>query len=424
MTGVLVAGLILVLGALGAPVFALLGGLALWLFHGTDTGALGVINEIPRLASLPALIAIPLFTFAGFLLAESRAPQRLLALAEALCGWMPGGLAIVGLTSCAVFTAFTGASGVTIIALGGLLFPMLLKQGYPEPFALGLLTCTGSLGLLFPPSLPIILYGLVAKVSIDKLFLAGAAPGLLLLGLLGVYGALAGWRAGIPRAPFSAKTAWAAARAAAWEIPLPFVIVGGIYGGKFTATDAAAVMAFYVFVVEVFIYRDVAWGDLPRIVRESMVLVGAILIVLGTALGLTNYMIDAEVPDAIFRTLSRFVTSKVGFLAVLNALLLVVNMVEIFSAIVIVVPIIIPIAAQYGIDPVHLGVIFLLNLEIGYMTPPLGLNLFLSNRRFERPLGALYRASFPFWLAHVAMLALVTYWPALSLTLVKWRTPG
>lgn len=424
MSGTLVAALTLALAVLGAPVFALLAALSLWLFHGAGIDPAAVVIELYRLASLPALIAIPLFTFAGFLLAESKAPQRLLALADALFGWMPGGLAVVGLGSCAVFTAFTGASGVTIIALGGLLHPMLIRQGYPERFTLGLLTCTGSLGLLFPPSLPIILYGLVAKVPIDKLFLAGAVPGLLLLAALGVYGAVAGWRAGVPRRALSWSEVLPALRAAAWEVPLPFVIIGGIYGGKFTATDAAAVMAFYVFVVEVFVYRDIGLKDLPRIVRESMTLVGSILIVLGCALGLTNYMIDAEVPERLFEWLSRFVTSKVGFLAVLNALLLVINMVEIFSAIVIVVPIIIPIAAQYGIDPVHLGVIFLLNLEIGYMTPPLGLNLFLSNRRFGTPLPQLYRASFPFWLAHLAMLAVVTYWPALSLWLVSWRNPG
>lgn len=412
------------LGALGAPVFALLAGLTLWLFAGAGIDASSAAIAMVRVASLPALIAIPLFTFAGFLLAESKAPKRLLALAEALLGWMPGGLAVVGLMSCAVFTAFTGASGVTIIALGGLLYPMMLKQGYPERFTLGLLSCTGSLGLLFPPSLPIILYGLVAQVSIDKLFLAGALPGLLLLGLLGVYAAWEGRRAAVPKTAFSGAAVLAAARAAAWEIPLPFVVVGGIYGGKFTATDAAAVMAFYVFVVEVLVYRDIAWKDLPRIVRESTVLVGSILIVLGCALGLTDYMIDAEVPERLFEWLSRFVSSKWVFLGVLNALLLVINMVEIFSAIVIVVPIIIPIAAQYGIDPVHLGVIFLLNLEIGYMTPPLGLNLFLANRRFGRPLGELYRASAPFWLAHVAMLALVTYWPPLSLALLQWRSPG
>jgi tripartite ATP-independent transporter DctM subunit len=401
----------LALAALGAPIFALIGALALWLFHGAGIGGSAVIIELFRLASLPALSAIPLFTFAGFILAESKAPQRLLFFAESLFGWMPGGLAVVGLTTCALFTAFTGASGVTIIALGGLLLPMLLKQGYPEKFSLGLLTCTGSLGLLFPPSLPIILYGLVAKVSIDKLFIASLLPGVLLLGVLALMGVVA-------RTPFSGAALARSAKAAAWEIPLPIVIIGGIYGGLFTATDAAAVMAFYALAVEVFILRDLKLSDMPRIAALSMALVGAIFVVLGTALGLTNYLIDAEVPDKLFAFMHTFVSSKVGFLAILNVLLLVVNMVEIFSAIIIVVPIIVPIAAQYGIDPIHLGVIFLLNLEIGYMTPPLGLNLFLSNRRFDRPLGTLYRSVAPFWLVHVIVLAAITYIPTLSLWLL------
>ena len=416
----LVLGLILVLAAIGAPVFALMGALALWLFSNAGVAGSAAIVEFFRLASLPALIAIPLFTFAGFLLAESNAPRRMLALAEALFGWMPGGIAIVGLLCCALFTAFTGASGVTIIALGGLLYPMLLRQRYGEEFSLGLITCTGSLGLLFPPSLPIILYGLVAKVSIDKLFIAGAVPALLLIAALALYSVFVGNRSGVARIPFSAPIALRAARAAAWEIPLPFLIIGGIYGGLFTATDAAAVMAFYVLAVEIFVYKDLKLSDLPALVGRSMTLVGAILIVLGCALGLTNYLIDAEVPDKLFALMHRYVESKTSFLLLLNLLLLVVNMVEIFSAIVIVVPIIVPIAAQYAIDPIHLGIIFLLNLEIGYMTPPLGLNLFLSNRRFEQPLGKLYRAAAPFWLIHVAMLALVTYAPDLSLALLRF----
>ena len=315
---------------------------------------------------------------------------------------------------------FTGASGVTIIALGGLLYPMLSKQGYPEKFTLGLLTTTGSLGLLFPPSLPIILYGLVAKIDIDKLFKAGLLPGLLLLAALSVYAFFTARKAGVKNIPFSFAELKRAARAVAWEIPLPFVIIGGIYMGLFTASEAASVMAFYVLVTEVFIYKDLnLLKDIPRVAVKSMLLVGAIFMVLGTALGFTNYLIDAQIPDRIFAWLHAFVSSRVMFLILLNAFLLVINMIEIFSAIIIVVPIIVPVAAQYGIDPIHLGVIFLLNLEIGYMTPPLGLNLFLSSARFGRKLPELYRATLPFMLLLLVMLALVTYLPSISLIGVK-----
>lgn len=418
MTALLLAGFGL-LALAGTPVFALMGALALWLFHSADIQSSAVIIELARLASLPSLIAVPLFTFAGYLLAESKAPQRLVALAEAMFGWLPGGVAVAGLCACALFTAFTGASGVTIIALGGLIFPLLRRQGYPEDFSLGLITTTGSLGLMFPPSLPIILYALVGKISIDKLFAAAAVPGLMLLLALSIYAFIVAKREKVQPIPFSWKALRDAARAAAWEIPLPLVVIGGIYGGYFTASEAAAVMAFYVMVAEILIYKDVPWSKLPAIARESMILVGAILIVLGCALGLTSYMIDADIPGRIFAFLHEHVKSPWGFLALLNVFLLIVNMVEIFSAIVIVVPIIAPVATQYGIDPVHLGALFLLNLEIGYMTPPLGLNLFLSSRRFDKPLPALYRAVVPFWLLLVAALMIVTYWPDLSLWLPR-----
>jgi len=401
----------------GVPVFALLGALALWLFAGAGIDSSAVIIELARLASLPSLIAIPLFTFAGYVLAESGAPRRLVALAETLFGWLPGGVAVAGLCACALFTAFTGASGVTIIALGGLIHPLLRGRGYPEPFTLGLISTTGSLGLLFPPSLPIILYALVGKISIDKLFAAAAVPGLILLAALSAYAVYIARREGVRPIRFSGKTLQGAAREALWEIPLPFIIIGGIYGGIFTASEAAAVMAFYVVTVETMVYRDVSWSKMPEIARQSMMLVGSILIVLGCALGLTNYMIDAEIPGRIFAFLHQHIDSRWGFLALLNVFLLVVNMVEIFSAIVIVVPIIVPVAVQYGIDPVHLGALFLLNLELGYMTPPLGLNLFLASRRFDKPLPVLYRAVAPFWVLILAALLLVTYCPSLSLWL-------
>jgi len=427
LTYIIIGLLILLLVLLGEPVFVLIGAGGLLLFHfaGVDTSA--VIVELYRLASLPALIAIPLFTFAGYLLAESSAPKRLVRLALALFGWMPGGLAIVSLVSTAIFTAFTGASGVTIVALGGLLYPILVKESYPDRFSLGLMTTSGSLGLLFPPSLPIILYGIVAGISVDKLFAAGLIPGILLIIMLSVFSIYTGVRSGVKRQPFSFREALSASKAAAWEIPLPILIIGGIYAGFFTATEASAIMAFYVFVVEVFVLRDVKFfahkdgseSNLPQIVRKSMMLVGAIFVVLGTALGLTNYLIDMQIPMKMFDLIHQFVTSQLVFLILLNLFLLVINMVEIFSAIIIVVPLIVPIAQQYGVDPVHLGIIFLLNLEIGYMLPPIGLNLFISSLRFEKDIVKVYRAVLPFLAIALLALFFVTYLPDLSLFLTR-----
>lgn len=418
--GILVALGILILAFLGAPVFTLIGGGAIYLFGAEGIDSSAVIVEMLRLASLPALIAIPLFTFAGYVLAESGAPRRLLGLAEALFGFLPGGLAIVALFATAVFTAFTGASGVTIIALGGLLYPMLKKQGYPEKFTLGLLTTTGSLGLLFPPSLPIILYAIVGKLNLDLLFKAALPPGLFLLLVLSVYAWFVARRAGVQKLAFEPGRILSAVRAAAWEIPLPFLIIGGIYKGLFTAGEAASIMSFYVVIVEVFVYKDLCLRrDIPKIAVKSMILVGSIFIVLGTALGLTNYLIDAQIPDAIFAWMHSFVESKFLFLVLLNIFLLIINMIEIFSAIIIVVPIIVPVALQYGVDPIHLGVIFILNLEIGYMLPPLGLNLFLSSSRFNKKLPELYGTIVPFLLLLLAVLALVTYVPALSMIGMK-----
>ncbi|MFH1017163.1 MAG: TRAP transporter large permease subunit [Pseudomonadota bacterium] len=407
---------LLLIALLGAPIFTVIAAVGIFAFNraGIDTAAL--IVELYRLVSFPALIAIPLFTFAGYVLAESQAPRRMISLAQSLFGWMPGGLAIVALLSTAVFTAFSGASGVTIIALGGLIYPALIKEKYPERFSLGLMTTSGSLGLLFPPSLPIILYSIVSRVNIDRLFRAALLPGILLIVVLSIYSVRTAIRAGVPRHPFDWKTVWAALKDAAWEVPLPFVVIGGIYGGLITATEAAAVTAFYVLVVEVLIRRDLKFfGDMPRVLKESMILVGAILIMLGTAMGVTNYIIDEQIPMKLFALISQFVSNKFVFLMILNLFLLVMNMIEIFSAIIIVVPIIVPVAMQYQVDPVHLGIIFLLNLEIGYMTPPLGLNLFLSSMRFKKPLTATYRAVLPFFALLLAVLLLITYFPALSL---------
>lgn len=420
----LVVGIVLLLLALyGTPLFVIISAIALLAFHLADIDSSAVIIELYRLASQPVLLAIPLFTFAGYMLAESNTPKRLVRLSQALLGWIPGGLAIVVLVSCSIFTAFTGASGVTIIALGGLLFPVLLHENYPEKFSLGLLTASGNLGLLFPPSLPIILYGLVSQTSIDRLFVAGILPGLLMVVLLSLYSIFFVKRHATvkKRKPVSGTEVFQSIKEAAWEIPLPVIILGGIYGGFFTATEAAAITAFYVFVVEVFIYRDISIkNDLRRVIRDSMVLVGGILVILAAALGLANYMIDAEIPNRILETLQVYITSKIGFLLVLNLFLLLVGaMMDIFSAIMVVAPIVIPIALSFGVDPVHLGIIFLANLGIGYSTPPVGMNLFIASFRFEKPVLKLYAATIPFLVFLLIALILITYLPQLSLWLVN-----
>ncbi len=415
-----------ILALLGTPLFIIIAAIALLAFHSAGIDSSATIIELYRMAKQPVLLAIPLFTFAGYLLAESKTPQRLVNLSRALFGWLPGGLAIVALFSCAIFTAFTGASGVTIIALGGLLYPIMLKEHYPENFSLGLLTSSGNLGLLFPPSLPIILYGLVSQVSIDRLFLAGIIPSILMIVLLSLYSYFfhkKNIRIQAKRVT-SAGDIWQATKEAIWEIPLPIIILGGIYGGFFTATEAAAVTAFYVFIIEVFIYRDISIGkDLPHVIRQSMILVGGILVILSAALGLANYLIDAEIPSQILIFLQGYITTKIGFLVILNIFLLVVGaMMDIFSAIMVVAPIIIPIAAKFGVDPVHLGIIFLANLGIGYSTPPVGMNLFIASFRFKQPVLRLYLASVPFLIILLFSLILITYFPDLSLWLVHlWK---
>jgi tripartite ATP-independent transporter DctM subunit len=418
MTTWLLIAALLLLALAGAPLFAIIAAVAFIAFSAVGIDPAALIAELYRLVDFPALIAIPLFTFAGYVLAESQAPRRLITLAQAMFGWVPGGLGVVAVFATAVFTAFTGASGVTIIALGGLLYPALIQQGYPKRFSLGLMTTSGSLGLLFPPSLPIILYSIVAGVSIDKLFVAGLVPGVLLVVILSAYSVRMGVVARVPRTPLVMKGVWEALKGAAWEAPLPLIVIGGIYGGIFTATEAAAVTAVYVLVVEVFIRRDVSFfGGLPKVIKESMILVGAILVMLGAAMGLTSYIIDQQVPMKLFAFISHYVSSKLVFLIVLNLFILVMNMVEIFSAIIIVVPIIVPVALRFGVDPVHLGIIFLLNLEIGYMTPPLGLNLFLSSIRFGKPLSEVYRTVLPFFALLLIVLLVITYFPQLSLAL-------
>jgi tripartite ATP-independent transporter DctM subunit len=404
---------------LGTPLFIIIAALALLSFSSVGIDISVVVIEMSRLADTPLLVSLPLFIFAGTLLSESGTPRRMLNLSRLLLGWMPGGLAVVALVVCAVFTAFTGASGVTIFALGGLLYPALIKDRYAEKFSLGLITSSGSLGLLFPPSLPLILYGVIAETRIDQLFLAGIVPGLLMLVLLMGYSMKKSPRTR-QRGTGPSRTEIAAGlKEAAWELPLPVIILGGIYGGIFVAGEAAAVTALYVLAVEVFIYRDIAFSRLPAIMVQSMMFFGGILVILATSMASTNFLVDREVPMRLFEIIQHYISSKYTFLLLLNIFLLIVGcMLDIFSALVLVVPLIVPIAQGYGVDLVHLGIIFLTNLQIGYCTPPVGLNLFLASYRFEKPVVILYAATLPFLLLQMAALVLITYFPLLSLFLV------
>ena len=420
----ILTGLLLIAVALlGAPLFAVIAAGAIFAFGRADVDQIAVVMEVYRIADTPVLLAIPLFTFAGFILSESRAPNRLVRLSDALLGWMPGGLAVIALVTCALFTAFTGASGVTIVAMGALLYPALRDAGYRENFSLGLVTTSGSLGLLFAPSLPLILYGIVAEVSVDRLFIAGILPGTLMLLALGLWSFREGrylQQGATERPAFSVREAAAAVRAAVWEIPLPVIVLGGVYTGFFAVSEAAAVTVIYVLVVEVLIYREIPFARVPGVMRESMVLVGGILVILGASLASTNAMIDAQVPTKLFDFVTAHVSSKLTFLILLNLFLLVLGtMLDVFSALIIVVPLLLPLAAGYGIEPIHLGMIFLANMQIGYCTPPVGMNLFIASYRFDKPIVTLYRATLPWLLILFACVLLITYWPWLSMALVQ-----
>lgn len=417
---VLTAIVLIAVTLLGAPLFAVIGAGALVGFERQGVDLSVVAIEFFGLSETPVLVAIPLFTFAGFLLSAGQAPARLVRLSQALLGWLPGGLAIVSLIACALFTAFTGASGITIIALGALLFPALSQAGYDERFNLGLITSSGSLGLLFAPSLPLILYGIVAEAPIDDLFVAGALPGILMIVVLGAY---CYWRNRKLRYVVTGRS-WAAVRgavwAARWDLPLPIVVLGGIYGGYFAVSEAAAVTALYVALIELVVLREVAWRDLPRIMRESMVLVGAILVILGVSLASTNLMIDTGVPQRLFALVSEYVTGPTTFLIALLLFLLILGAIlDIFSATVLIVPLLLPIAAQYGVDPIHLGIVFLAAMELGYLTPPVGLNLFIASHRFEKDITEIYWATQPFLLVSLLAVIIIAFWPDLSLMLLN-----
>ena len=411
-------GLIL-LAIFGAPLFTIIAASAMLGYHKEGIDLMAIAIEVLGIANMPMLSAIPLFTFAGYMLSESNAPHRLVRLTDALLGWMPGGLALVALAACAFFTAFTGASGVTIIALGAILYPALKQDGYPDNFNLGLVTTSGSLGLLFAPSLPLILYGVVAEISIDNLFRAGVLPGLLMLVLLSGYSLWVARNSTKTLKPFSWKVLASALNAAKWELPLPVVVLGGIYSGYFAVSEAAAITALYVLLVEVVILREITFRELPKVMRESMLLVGGILIILGMSLASTNYMIDAGIPQQLLAYITEYVSSQANFLILLFVFLLILGAIlDIFSAIVLVVPLILPIAMQYGVNEYHLGIVFLAAMQLGYLTPPVGLNLFIASYRFERPIMSVYAATFPFLVILAVSVLIIMYWPGLSLLLV------
>jgi C4-dicarboxylate transporter, DctM subunit len=412
-------GALLVAAVLGSPVFTTLGGAALILFWAADLPLASVALDHYRMVVNPSLPMIPLFTLAGYFLAEGGAPRRLIRVFNALFGSLRGGAAIVTVLACAFFTSFTGASGVTIIALGGMLMPLLLTAGYSQKGALGLLTGAGSLGGLLPPGLPLVLYAIVAKISIEEMFLAGLLPGLLMVGLVAAWGLRLA--AVSPLSP--EKVSWAEARAALceakWELLLPVVAFAALFGGFATPVEAAALTAVYAFVIEVLVYRDLdVRRDVPRVMAECGLLIGGVLLILGVALGLANFLVDARVPERVVDWASGAFDSRWTFLLALNAFLLLAGcLLDIFSAIVVLVPLLVPLGAAFGIDPLHLAVVFLVNMELGYLTPPVGMNLFFTAYRFRKPLPEVFRAALPAAGVIGAGVLVVTFAPWLATAL-------
>ncbi len=408
---------ILLAALVGAPVFVAMGGIALVLFFKDAVPVSAVTADIYRLMVSPTLPAVPLLTACGYVMAESNASQRLVRFFRALFGWMPGGVAVLVAAVCALFTTFTGGSGVTIMALGGLLLPILIKEGYPEGFSLGLVTASGSLGLLLPPSLPVILYAVVANVPADSLYLAGLLPGLLLILIVAGYGMWVGRGIKAKRVPFSWRETAVSGWHAKWELSVPIAVVVLFATGLTTMVEAAAVAFAYAIVVECFITRDIhVFRELPGVLVKAAVLCGAVLILLSSALGLTSWLVDAQIPDLLLTAVKAHIHSQYVFLLVLNMVLLVLGSVlEIYSAIVILAPLVAPIGAAFGVDPVHLGVVFLANLELGFLFPPAGLNLFLSSSRFGTPLPKLYRHVVPFLIILGLGTLAITYLPQMTI---------
>lgn len=412
--------LLIALALVGMPLFVVMGAAALSATHEAQLDPALLMVEFARLAASPNLVAIPLFVLAGATLGQGGAPHRLVRFFNALLGWMPAGMAAVTMVTCMVFTAFSGASGVTILALGGLLFPMLKESRYPEKFSLGLVTSGGSMGLLLPPSLAVLLYGVVAQVNIGDMFIAGLLPTLLLFVIVGVYAMLRGAR-NAPRQAFQWRELLVAARLGWADLMLPIGVIGGLVGGWLTVAELAAFTALYALVLETLIHRTIKLKALVWVAYEAATLVGSLFIILGLSLGLTNLLVDAQVPMRLLDWVVAQVHSPLEFLMWMNLALLAVGcMMDIFSAIVIVTPLLMPLAMHFGIHPVHLGIVILANLEIGYLTPPVGINLFLASQRFKQPILTVFRATLPFLVLMLGWLAIVTYVPSLSL----WYSGG
>ena len=421
-TFILIIGIVAILVSLyyGAPIFVGLGGIAGLLFWSEYIPIAAIPAEAYRIVVSPALPTIPLFTLAGYILAESGSSQRMFNVFRVLFGWIPGGTPIVIVFLSGFFTALTGGSGVTILALGGLLYPLLRKEGYNEMFSLGLITVAGSLGLLFPPSLPVILFGVTAGVSVKDIFIAGFIPGIVLVLAVASWAIFQDKKQNHKTVSFNVKNIGSALWAAKWEMLIPFLVLFGVFGGFTTLVETAAIMVFYTFVIEVYVYKDLKMSDFPQIVLSCATLIGGVLIILGVAMGLTSYLVDAEIPSQLLSWVKATISSKFVFLLMLNILLLAVGcLMDIFSAIIVIVPLIMPLGLHFGIDPIHLAIIFIANLELGFLTPPVGINLFLSAYRFNKDMPTIYKATLPFFIVRFIAVLLITYVPIISLGLLK-----
>ena len=408
----------LALVAFGLPIFIVLATLSVLFFlseptdWATNFDLISTISDSAyRIVVSPTLAAIPIFTLAGYILAESNISRRLLDFFQASLGWLPGSTVLIVVLLCAFFTALTGGSGVTILALGAILYPILVEEGYSEVFSLGLITTAGSLGLLFPPSLPAIIYSVTAGINPIDLFKQGFLPALFLLLVVVSYGFY-------HRPPkqkkikFSLKDSMQALSVAKWEIVIPILIVLGLFSGFATLVECAALLVIYVLFVELYVYKDININDIPKIVIDCATLVGGVLIILGFAMGFTGYLVDAQIPLKILHFAQQAIESKIIFLLALNILLLIVGCImDVFSAIIVIVPLIAPLAAYFGIDPIHLAIIFIANLELGYITPPVGMNLFLSSYRFEKDMPTVYKATMPYFFIRLIGVLFITYIP-------------